>query len=1335
MAKSDAGTKATDDAVAELEKRIKTVYRRAYNEIRQTIIDFNNDYAVKSQEKQQQLQDGKITQEQYNAWEAGQKFQGKMWEEKKAHLLSVVNSANQKAVELVNNQKKDVFITNANYQGYQLEKDVGASISFSLYDSNTVARLIKDDPKLLPDKKVSSSKDKAWNSKKVNAAIQQGILQGQSIPQIAKNLSSSLSSTNQKAMIRTARTAMTSAENAGRLEGMKQAEEQGVQMKKQWLAAKDSRVRDTHARLDGQIVDVDKPFVIDGKEIMYPGDPSAPPEEVYNCRCTLKYIYPQFSKPGAKDYYLDEDGNKQPVTETTFAEWVKLKEQESAQVSLESIKDQIDSMAHYEDPDSPYFSEDYYKVNPIATADEDAIKKVNSIYNNMTDADDAKFQETTLDIDSLKSEQGFINAETLKSLVDSYGTDEVSGIATDDNTGIRVIKYNGEYIVIDGNHRANLALLKGQTQIDVMVYDYDAEQAQKQAEEAAKKAAEEAAKKAEEEAKKKAEEEAKKKEEEEHHQEIVDKYKTESLYDALITINGYDPDAAQEFWKEIDAIGQSHGIDAGQAWEEYKNGKLFSHEEMKTLDSHFDKFEETKKKVEEEAKKAAEEAAKKAEEEAKKKAEEAAKKAEEAKKKAEEEAKKKAEEEVKKKQEKGLTHNDVVAEHLTVDDGTGNKEQMTYTDATYMLGVIGDDAPKLEDILGQYSESHGGLNTVIGKEGAFNAYLNGTMDAETTKKIDELILKNLDPDAKLAEPKEEEVFTHDDLVAKFEKKGYGYMGMWLDIEHSKGTDAADEFEELFNKLEKDNGFIGKSGVWKMYKAGSLDAESTKKIDEKLAGYYDLKLKKEEELIGGFSKDVIQKKIELETPWLVSSQLYSNGTPQDTVIAWQQLQKEYWKSTHYAETIIDGYMNGSLDADTAKKVEEFIAMTIPNTGDPEKHVDALKAVKGHKVTEFKKEIASVNNKLSTDFGKELKAIGDDMGIAAKDVFEKYQEGTLNADGTAKLDTIVGSYLEKKAAGETHTVKSKAKTSAATSATGTGGLSPATEAAKQAAVSFDDRYVADKYHRPYADKVYEKLTPEEQYGIFEYTRNSNPINKPLSGYHDTWNRRGFIGVENTVWGREDAWRGILDTPPGTPPVSSEMKKFGKPDGRVDYHKAITCATKAIEKSSLPEDCWLVRGSSTGGLAGLFEGDLLSFDTAQQLLDSGSRSSFNKLRSMVMNQTFTNHAFTSTGIAEDSGFGGQVKYSIFAPKGTKGIYAEPQSQYGDTSPGKLYRKGKAYSSVSKEAEIILQRGTTFRVSDFRMNAFGNYEIELEVVEQPSYFTYGDEDTYNNGRTRHKK
>ncbi len=75
------------------------------------------------------------------------------------------------------------------------------------------------------------------------------------------------------------------------MERLHEAQDMGIVVKKKWLAAHDDRVRDAHAELDGQEVGIDEPFHSSLGDIMYPGNPTADPALVYNCRCTLTYVY------------------------------------------------------------------------------------------------------------------------------------------------------------------------------------------------------------------------------------------------------------------------------------------------------------------------------------------------------------------------------------------------------------------------------------------------------------------------------------------------------------------------------------------------------------------------------------------------------------------------------------------------------------------------------------------------------------------------------------------------------------------------------------------------------------------------------------------------------------------------------------------------------------------------------------------------------------------------------------------------------------------------------------------------------------------------------------
>lgn len=189
---------------------------------------------------------------------------------------------NEIALKYVNGEMANIYTIHYNNAGNEIEKSV-KGYSFDLVDENTVKRLANEDKIILPKKKLDPKKDIPWNTKQINSQVMQGILQGESIPDISKRLQN-VTNQNLSSSIRNARTMTTSAENSGRLDSYKQASEDGVIMKKVWMAAHDDRTRESHADLDGEEVDVDEPF---SNGLMYPGDPNGDPAEVYNCRCTM----------------------------------------------------------------------------------------------------------------------------------------------------------------------------------------------------------------------------------------------------------------------------------------------------------------------------------------------------------------------------------------------------------------------------------------------------------------------------------------------------------------------------------------------------------------------------------------------------------------------------------------------------------------------------------------------------------------------------------------------------------------------------------------------------------------------------------------------------------------------------------------------------------------------------------------------------------------------------------------------------------------------------------------------------------------------------------------
>ena len=92
-----------------------------------------------------------------------------------------------------------------------------------------------------------------------------------------------------------------------------------------------------------------------------------------------------------------------------------------------------------------------------------------------------------------------------------------------------------------------------------------------------------------------------------------------------------------------------------------------------------------------------------------------------------------------------------------------------------------------------------------------------------------------------------------------------------------------------------------------------------------------------------------------------------------------------------------------------------------------------------------------------------------------------------------------------------------------------------------------------------------------------------------------------------------------------------------------------TTGIEKSGMQKDVFLVRGSDLNGLAGLLEGDVISFKEAEQLLNAGD---IGTLKSIIEKQSFQSHSFMSTGIADGTGFGGNVAYNLCARRNKSDI-----------------------------------------------------------------------------------
>lgn len=284
---TDEAHRLTDKEIERMERHLSEIYARAEKELTEKAEKYFAQFQKLDEKKRALVDAGKMTEREYQRWRRGKLMTGKHWTELKEQAAQELLNANRTAQAYINGQLPKIYSINYNGVGEAVESAV-SGYSFELVDAATVKRLATTDKTLLPYKIVDGKKDVRWNTQKVNSEIMQGIIQGESIPKMAKRLQN-VTEMNRVSAIRNARTSATSAENKGRMDSLHAAAEKGVITHKVWMAAIDARTREAHRLLDGQEQEIDDPFESELGDIMYPGDPDADPANVYNCRCTLTY--------------------------------------------------------------------------------------------------------------------------------------------------------------------------------------------------------------------------------------------------------------------------------------------------------------------------------------------------------------------------------------------------------------------------------------------------------------------------------------------------------------------------------------------------------------------------------------------------------------------------------------------------------------------------------------------------------------------------------------------------------------------------------------------------------------------------------------------------------------------------------------------------------------------------------------------------------------------------------------------------------------------------------------------------------------------------------------
>lgn len=289
----------------------------------------------------------------------------------------------------------------------------------------------------------------------------------------------------------------------------------------------------------------------------------------------------------------------------------------------------------------------------------------------------------------------------------------------------------------------------------------------------------------------------------------------------------------------------------------------------------------------------------------------------------------------------------------------------------------------------------------------------------------------------------------------------------------------------------------------------------------------------------------------------------------------------------------------------------------------------------------------------------------------------------------------------------------------------------KARKDAALWAKDADVADDYFRPFAEADWKRWTQNEKEVAFNYTSGSSYINEPCyKTYLST--KHGINGEVRDSWTDINTLSDMIEkSQPFTRDVwlnrGGSLSEFKAQFGislDYDYYQETVC--KSIIQEIHDKERQL-GSTSNEGFKKILKTHLS--DLKKQLKDEEKKLIITDL-SQVIGKEGINKPFMSTAHTKGYGFVGKGEddvtssfvYNIYCPKGTKGIYTEPYSNFGRLRDKGYEWDGKegAHSyGVLMELEVLLQRGTKFRVTKVQRqynNGAYRWFIDVEVIDQPT-------------------
>lgn len=321
-----------EKASKRMSRKFSAIYAKTQKSVEEQLSALLKKGDKEAKELDRQRKSGDITEQEYRRRVMILLIRSGLHKQSR-EIAEALYKANVNATNLVNEKAPEMYAEGISEEAWEAERELGEDIGLYPMTEEEARLYMEEYPELFGMREVDHRKDVDWNRKVVSSAVMLAVGTGVAFGGLAYFVAKRVIDRNQRSMEERSYEMLSDAYESGK-DAMRDIEQNiGLEPQKEWIATLDFRTRDAHRELDGQRVKQNEPFRVDGEEIWFPRDPSAPAYLRCNCRCGMRTVRSIFDFQSNRRENLRQTVSgggwvKKLVPNITYKEWYEMKRQE-----------------------------------------------------------------------------------------------------------------------------------------------------------------------------------------------------------------------------------------------------------------------------------------------------------------------------------------------------------------------------------------------------------------------------------------------------------------------------------------------------------------------------------------------------------------------------------------------------------------------------------------------------------------------------------------------------------------------------------------------------------------------------------------------------------------------------------------------------------------------------------------------------------------------------------------------------------------------------------------------------------------------------------------------